>query len=133
MPQLENSRFKPWNKLVGINGDLADALVAIFSFLSIYQQMPRVRICRFYELTNEINKKFPEFPCQQAELQREIENALQLGIRISADFQSFETPQHIALENIRRLRQRVGEYFLEQIKPIAAYISVLIGDRNGKI
>ena len=123
MKLFVNSRFKPWNKLVGINDDLADGIVAILSLLAIKHQIFRVPIFRFYELTKKAAEEFPEINISQQELFREMENALQLGVRISADFQHFEVPQRLALQNIGRLRRRVGRLFFERANQLADFFS----------
>lgn len=117
------SQFRPWHKLVGVNRYLTDGLVAIFSFLAINHQIFRVPICNFYNLAQKARAEFPEFDVSQQELFREMENALQLGVRISADLQHYEVPQYRAFLNIGRLRRRTSQLFLKKAAQIADFFS----------
>lgn len=122
---FKDSQFRPWNKLVGVSGDLADGLVAILSLLAIHYRIFRVPICLFYNLVQKAREEFPEINVSRQELFREVENALQLGVRISPDFHHFEVPQHIAYKNIGRLKKRVSPFFLERAGQIAAFFATL--------
>lgn len=124
--RIPNASLRPWNKLVGINGDLADILLSVLSLASTRHGIAKVKIIRFYELAIKLHVDFPFIPASFKVLCDAMENTLQIGVRISSDFQHFEVPLNVALRNIGRLRNRVGEPFLKELAPVAEKFTQLV-------
>ncbi len=129
--KIPDANLRPWKKLVGLNGDLADVLLGILSLISVRHGIAKVKITRFYELATKLNKNFSFMPTSHKTLCGGMENALQIGVRISSDFLYFEVPLNVALKNIGRLRGMVGGSFLTELAPIAGRFAQLA--RQGEI
>ena len=124
--QIPDASLRPWNKLVGLSGDLTDVLLGILSLASTRHGIAKVKITRFYELAIKLHADFSFIPASFKLLCGAMENALQIGVRIASDFQHFEVPLNIALRNIERLRKRVGSPFVDELLPIAEKFVQLI-------
>jgi hypothetical protein len=128
--QIPDASLRPWNKLVGLNGDLADVLLGILSLASARHGIARVRIAHFYQVAQNLNADFPFIPSSLKSLCGAMEGALQIGVVISSDFQHFVVSQNAALKNIGRLRNRMGESFLRELTPIASRFAQLARERG---
>jgi|GEM_PF-4170090 hypothetical protein len=124
--QIPDASLRPWNKLVGSNGDLADVLLGILSLASARHGIARIRITHFYQAAQNLNADFPFIPSSLKSLCGAMEEALQIGVVISSDFQHFVVSQNVALKNIGRLRSRMGESFLHELAPIAERFASMV-------
>jgi hypothetical protein len=138
--------LRPWGKLVGISGDLADVIVGVLSWASIAHGVAIISLTDFYLRFIQLSKEFPDqIQDLQAVTRRSalgnflfstrlcdsLEAALNLGIRIQGDGRSLYMPVETSRANLDRLRKRLGDEFVNELKPLCDRFSELV--REGDI
>ena len=133
--------LRPWDKLVGINGDLADVIVGVLSWASISHSITVISLANFYSLFIQLSREFPDLIQDLHSVTRRdekedflysnrlcdsLEAAFQLGVRISGGGQHLEMPPQICQRNLERLRRRVGEAFVANLNPIGNRLAELL-------
>ena len=133
--------LRPWDKLVGISGDLADVIVGVLSWVSVSHGVSIIRISDFYTLFIRLSGELPDSIQElnavthkgamgsftfSTRLCDSLENALQLGIRMSGDGQHLEIFTPVCRNNLERLRKRVGEAFVNNLRPISDRFAKLL-------
>jgi len=134
-------KLRPWSKLVGVNGDLADVIVGVLSWAGISHSITVISLANFYSLFIQLSKEFPDLIQDLHSVTRQdegdnflystrlcdaLEATFQLGVRISGDGQHLEMPPQICRQNLKRLRKRVGGELTINLKPIGDRLAELL-------
>lgn len=115
--------------------------MGVLSWASISHDIAIIRLSDFYSLFIELQKEFPDLiqelgaVTQRGELSNftysirlcdAVEASLQIGMRITADFQHLYTPKQAANLSLERLRKRVGNEFVDNLQPVADRLAELM-------
>ncbi len=133
--------LRPWQKLVGVNGDLADIFMTVLSLAGIRLHAIRLSFNNLHRLFNQLEGEFPHLiPRLLTRIIRSrlgtyyysriLDNAIvdsyQLGIRPPDDGQHIVVHYEEATKNIELLRRRAGDAFIEKYKAVAKRLAEIL-------
>jgi hypothetical protein len=121
-----------WNRSLGEPGDLADVIVAVFSLARTDHEVVKVSRHDLYDIFWSLQQEFPSLLPKMVftrtgdylyskTLSVALEHALRLGVDpLNPRFCYFGIRDSTdAQRNLQLLRERVGEGFIEKMKPMA--------------
>ena len=140
-PEYIDPRFREWRRPLGELGNFADRLLAILSHASV-AGVPEIRDSDLYESFAQLEQEFPHLVPRLLMRQQPSFYSRRLGetigelvwlgeLEISAStFRDYEIASENAEQNLTRLRESVGDDFVDDLQPVGVRLAEFVKEKQ---